>query len=336
MTYDINEDINKIKKSLDDSEVWLMYADVLQSKGDPIGELIVINHNLSILPSLPEGQNYYTLMGTRDNVRKIVEEQLREKGVSHVLQWNHGYPKEVYFKGTPKQRVLLEKEYPLIQPTETIGGNYRSFFKLIPGTRRHVDELWKDRLVVPRLRYQWFWTADGAIYFMRDGKPYFALTRENQNPLFKNLDVACKQLLNTRDYRVPDKDLESALADPSTEVFDLDGLNLNFYSDEYPYLKLSTANPRLDSLNEDERRLVDRVYGKGDDFDKVMAMLAERKLSTSRVYVPNPSYVREYASAGAIRRASWLLDSNFDADGHNFNNHFCLSGVVSSEPAGES
>jgi len=227
---------------------------------------------------------------------------------------------------------------------ETIRGDYRSFSKLVPGTRRHVDELWKDRLVVPELRTQWIWTVDGAIYFLsKDGKsqdlngrPHFALTRENQNPLLKILDEACEQLLDTRYYRVPSDDLEFVLADPSTEVFDLDGLRLSRYSDECSYLKQSTTDPKLDSLNKDERRLVERIYGKGDDFNKVMAMLAERKLSTSLVYVLNPSYVREHASASAIGRASWLYYYDFNADEHNVSNHIRLSGVVSSEPAGES
>jgi len=328
MTYDINEDINEIKKNLNDPQVWLMYADVLQSKGDPIGELIAINHNLNILPSLPEGQDAYSLMRARDNVRKILEEQLKEKGISGILRWDHGYPREVYFEGTSEQRVLLREEYPLIQPIETIRGDYRVFSKLVPGTRRHVDELWKNRFAVPKSKNYMFWTTDGAIYFMGDDKPYLAFTRENQNPLFKNLDVAYKQLLNTRNYRVPDKDLESALADKATEVFDLDELNLNCYSNEYVYLNLFTTDPKLYSLDGDDRRLVERIYGKGDDFN------------TRRVYVLNPSYVREHASAGAIGWASWLygfdFNSCFYAGRPGVNNHYALRGVVASEPAGES
>ena len=199
-----------------------------------------------------------------------------------------------------------------------------------------------DRLVVPELRD--FWTADGAIYFMRDRKPYFAFTREKQNPLLKNLDKANKKLLKTRNYRVPSDDLESALADPATEVFDLDRLNLinhspNFRPQEYFYLEAPT-NPKTYSLEDDLRRLVERVYGKGDDFYKVMAMLADGNLLTPRVYVLNPSYVRKHASASAIGRASWLSDfdliSGFNADVRGVDGHLALRGVVSSEPAGES
>ena len=329
-------DINGLRQNLGDHEAWLIYADILQSKGDPIGELIAIDHSLSILPRLPKEQNYYTLMGTRDNVRKILKKQLEEKGVSGILRWNHGYPEEVYFKGTHEQRVLLEKKYPLIKLIENILGDHRSFSKLVPGTRRHVDELWKDRFAVPELINHRFWTADGAIYFMRDGKPYFALTRENQNPLLNNLDESYKQIWETGNYPVSDKDLEFALADLSTEVFDLDGLSFSRYFDYYSCLELFTTNPRLDSLNEDERRLVERVYGKGDDFNKVMRMLNKRNWFISRVYVLNPSYVREHASASAIGRASWLYYYDFNADEHNVSNHIRLSGVVSSEPAGES
>ncbi|MDP3990201.1 MAG: hypothetical protein Q8Q01_03270 [archaeon] len=212
---------------------------------------------------------------------------------------------------------------------ETIQGSYRDFSKLVPGTRRHVDELWNDRLVNPELRNKWFYTADGAVYFTRDGKPYFAITRERSNPAFKNLDEAYKQLGETRNYRVPEEDLESALADPETELFELSKLNWN-----NSLLELSTKNPELDSLSEDGRRLIHRVYGK-DNFDEVMSMLAKR-WSITRTYVLNPDYVREHASAGAFGRASWLWNISFYADDYNISGHYRLRGVVQSESAGES
>ena len=262
------------------------------------------------------------------NVRKIVEEQLIEKGVSHVLQWNHGYPEEVYFKGTPEQRVLLREEYPLIQLIENIQGDYESFSELVLGTRRHVDGLWKDRLVVPELSDPILWTADGIICFMRDGKPCLALTRENQNPLFKN--EVYKRFLLPKNYHVPDKDLKSALADPSTEVFDLDELHLSRYSDEHSYLELSITNPKLDSLCGDNRRLVERIYGRGDDFYKVMRMMNKKNWPTSQIYVLSSDYVREHASAGAIGRASWLSYNAF-FDCYKYHSRERLCGVVSSE-----
>ncbi|MDP3990311.1 MAG: hypothetical protein Q8Q01_03835, partial [archaeon] len=82
------------------------------------------------------------------------------------------------------------------------------------------------------------------------------------------------------------------------------------------------------SLNDDQRRLVERVYGKGDDFEKVRAMLTERSEVKIRVFVLNPNYVRSHASAGAIGRASWLYYGGFNADVYNINDHDRLRGVV--------
>ena len=39
-------DIDGFRKNLGDHEAWLTYADYLQSKGDPIGELIAIDHTV--------------------------------------------------------------------------------------------------------------------------------------------------------------------------------------------------------------------------------------------------------------------------------------------------
>ncbi|MDP3990231.1 MAG: hypothetical protein Q8Q01_03425, partial [archaeon] len=140
----------------------------------------------------------------------------------------------------------------------------------------------------------------------------------------------------TRNYRVPEEDLESALADPETEVFELSKLGMNIYSNMRSYLELSTENFKLDHLNDDQRRLIHRVYGK-DNFDGIMSIdeiitrrFGKRWIRT-RTYVLNPDYVREHASAGAIGRASWLGNGNFDAVDFNINIRFRLRGVVSSE-----
>ncbi|MDP3990232.1 MAG: hypothetical protein Q8Q01_03430, partial [archaeon] len=85
------------------------------------------------------------------------------------------------------------------------------------------------------------------------------------------------------------------------------------------------------SLNDDQRRLVERVYGKGDDFEKVRAMLTERSEVKIRVFVLNQNYVRSHASAGAIGRASWLNSSSFSAVDYDIGSRNRLRGVVSSE-----
>ncbi|MDP3989646.1 MAG: hypothetical protein Q8Q01_00395, partial [archaeon] len=286
--------VAELKQNPNDWDTWLIYSDTLLRQGNPLGELIGLEHRLFFSPGHLEGNNYSALMEAREQARNDVEEDLKEKGVSRVLDWYHGLPRDVDFNGNNEQKAKLIRENPFIQLIETIRGGYKAFSKLVPGTRRHADELWQDRLVLHELREMGFYIADGAVYFLsKDGKsqhlggePYLALTREGSNPLLKNLGEAYKQLSETRDYRVPEEDLESALADPETEVFELSKLGLDRYYDDYSILEIPT---RLisQSLNDDQRRLVERVYGKGDDFEKVRAMLTERSEVKIRVFVLN-------------------------------------------------
>src|SRR3989344_8852243 len=86
-----------------------------------------------------------------------------------------------------------------IMSLETITGNLRDAYRqLQPGTMLHVDELMNERRthadeqVCKELRKQWFFTADGEIYFW-DGvskTSTLAITREAHNPVLQNLDVA--------------------------------------------------------------------------------------------------------------------------------------------------
>ncbi|MDP3989709.1 MAG: hypothetical protein Q8Q01_00720 [archaeon] len=322
--------VPELKQNPHDWDTWLFYSDLLQGQGNPLGELIALEHRLFFSSGPLVGSDHSALMEAREKARNGVKEDLKKKGVSHVLDWYHGLPRDVDFNGNNEQKSELVKWNPFIRCIGTIQGSYGDFSQLVPGTRRHVDELWNDRLVNPELRDKCFYTADGAIYFMRDGKPYFAFTRERSNPAFKNLNEACKQLQDNVNYTVSEEDLESALADPETELFELSKLNGN----NSFFTELSTKNPKLDSLSEDGRRLIHRVYGK-DNFDEVMSMLAKR-WSITRTYVLNPDYVREHASAGAFGRASWLGSNSFLASDCGINLHYRLRGVVQSEPAGES
>ncbi|MDP3990212.1 MAG: hypothetical protein Q8Q01_03325, partial [archaeon] len=233
--------VAELKQNPNDWDPWLIYSDTLQGQGN-LGELIGLEHRLFFSEGPLEDSYRSALMEAREQARNDAEEDLKEKGVSRVLDWYHGLPRDVDFNGNDEQRTELVKWNPFIRFIETIQGDYRAFSKLVPGTRRHVDELWQNRLVNPELREMGFYTADGAMYFMDKDKPYLALTRERSNPLLKNPDEAYKQFRKTRNYRVPEEDLESALADPETEVFELSKLGMNIYSNMRSYLELSTEN----------------------------------------------------------------------------------------------
>jgi len=216
---------------------------------------------------------------------------------------------------------------------ETIEGNLRdAYLQLQPGTMLHVDQLMNERQTNENLRNKGFYTGDGEIYFLDAGKtPTLAITREAYNPVLKNIGDAFEQLVNCGGYPVNKNDLEQALAATDTVQIALPNLRLLGDEKEWRYLAIGTTPSKYGRLNDEERKFVERVYGKGDDFIQNMKMLENAKIIETRIYVLNPDYVRKQAQEGAIARASWLQvffnNSDFNAGFYNINNHNCICGI---------
>lgn len=218
---------------------------------------------------------------------------------------------------------------------ETIRGNLRPLYKeLQPGTMQHVDQLMNQRFTYTKYRYECFCTADGGVYVL-DGAgktPSLAITREVHNPVLKNIDDAFEQLHQNHNYRPVQADVEQALAAPETVLIALPSLRLSGDEAEWGYLKIGTTPAKYDKLNDEERKLAERVYGQGDDFPKNMKMLKDAHIGGTRIYVLNPDYVREHAAEAAIARASWLDSfddpySYFYAVDRAFGGGSCVRGV---------
>ncbi len=213
---------------------------------------------------------------------------------------------------------------------ENIPGNLKDACKLsVPGKNRHVDEIMTERRTNEELRKLWFYTADGELYFMDGGKPKLAMTREPDNLVLRHIDDAFTQLTSGGNYVPHPAEAERAIKASTTEVFDLTKLNPKKYDNEFSFIEVSTTN--YNSLNPEQRRLAERVYGKGNDFVLNMAMLKQSGINTTRVYVLDPEYVKEHANRGPIGRGSWLnnfySDSSFIANDRNINNRGRLRGV---------
>ncbi|MEK6853073.1 MAG: hypothetical protein AABX64_00115 [Nanoarchaeota archaeon] len=225
---------------------------------------------------------------------------------------------------------------------ETITGNLRDAYRqLQPGTMLHADELMNERIDNPKLRDQWFYTADGEVYFLK-GKnktPTLAMTREAHNPVLQNIDAAFEQLINRRNYPVPQADFKQALAAPDTTLIALPKLRLSVYNAEFSYLPIGTTPAEYKTLNAEERTFTERVFGQGDDFVKNMEMLKNARIDETRIYVLDPKYVQKHASHGAIARVSWLYsfgdDSIFDAIDRDIYVHNRARGVRSGSEATE-
>src|SRR3989344_8362614 len=196
---------------------------------------------------------------------------------------------------------------------ETITGNLRDAYKqLQPGTMLHVDQLMNERRTNADLRNQWFYTADGEVYFLgAAGNPTLAMTREVHNPVLQNIDDAFDQLTRKQNYLPSQEDVQQALAAPETALIALPKLRLSGDEKEWRYLEIGTTPSKYKKLNDEERKLAERVYGKGDDFVQNMEMLKKAKIGETRIFVLHPDYVRKQAAEGAVARASWLYDFNY-------------------------
>ncbi len=185
----------------------------------------------------------------------------------------------------------------------------KAYNTAVPNTLRHVDELMTERRTSVELCRRTFYTADGALYFMDEKKPKLALTREPENLVLRHIDDAFIQLVFEGDYCPNPAEATSAIKARTTEVFDLSKLKLKTDDDdEFSFMEVSPTE--YDRLNPEQRRLAERVYGKGDDFVLNMKMLKEDDIDMTKVYVLNPKYVREYAKSSPIGRTGWL--NNFD------------------------
>ena len=222
----------------------------------------------------------------------------------------------------------------------TISGNLRDAYRQIqPGTMLHADELMNARRTSTDIQQSGFYTADGIIYFRDGNTPKIAITREEDNLVLRHIDEAFAQLTATRKYLPGPREAQTAIHATRTEIFDLTKLSLkDFYKQdikrEYGSLEISTTE--YGSLNPEQRRLAERVYGRGNDFIANMAMLKQEFIHGIIVYVLNPKSVWKEARESPIGQASWLcnysINSNFETRGRFVNPINSIRGVPRETP----
>ena len=226
------------------------------------------------------------------------------------------------------------------------------FSQLDSNTIQHADEITNARRANEELRNQWLWTADGTIYTIEQDSckhcgsdcsgpedAFLYLTRGKDNPIFKNIQEATRQLIHNYNYVPSKEDLEAAINSEDTLKAKLTDLNLQSYSSEWSYFEIDTK--KYGQLNPEQRKVAERVYGQGNDFQENMKMLRkEAGINTTRVYVLTPNYIKEHAEndsaiARACRLSNFDGDSYFDANGSYVGDpNYWLRGVpVSAEGA---
>ncbi|MBS3124300.1 hypothetical protein J4437_06765 [Candidatus Woesearchaeota archaeon] len=244
---------------------------------------------------------------------------------------------------TPKPPVVVA---PPQKKLETIIGNLRAYSQLEPGTLLHADELMAQQVLNPALREQAYYVADFALYTLEGtGKkktPTLWLARytaqEPNNLILNHLDDAVnssfEQLTQTHNYRPSLHEAQKVMEAQSTLKIDLTQLRLKKHDDEFGYIEISTTN--YNKLNPEQRKLAERFYGQGTDFDRAMATLKSAGINTTQVFLLNPTYVQKEA-VNPIGRAAWRDNfhngANSSAIGYNVGDSGGLLGVRRRLPA---
>ncbi len=192
---------------------------------------------------------------------------------------------------------------------ETIVGDLRAYSELEPGTFLHGDQLTAEQVQDTSLKRRVFYVADGPLYSLEGKKraPTLFLTREPDNLVLRHLNdevnSSFDQLVKTGNFRPSTEEARKAMEAKDTLRIDLTKLRLKGDSAEWGYVEISTTN--YDRLNAEERKLAERFYGQGTAFVAAMKALQEDAISSTRVFVLNPDYVRKEAVAGNVARAAW-------------------------------
>jgi len=187
-------------------------------------------------------------------------------------------------------------------------------------TIQHSDEIQRDRLTNKELCNLSFWTADFPMYVIEGKEAVLYMGRNRDNLIFDNITEAIPQLREKHNYFINDnKDIDSVIDSYTTFKFMLSKLKLKSSCSEWKYFEIDTE--KYHKLNEAQRVLAERVYGKEEMFESSMEMLNNSRIKNAKIYVLNPSYVKKILhnhNAKGIARGSFLDNfegnSNFGAD----------------------
>ena len=203
----------------------------------------------------------------------------------------------------------------LLAVLENLEGNLKDAYALaVPGTVLHIDELMNERRTNVSLRSVPFYTADGNLYFMRDGKPFWAITREPENLVLRHIDTAFPLLTQNNHYYPNPEEAAEALAADDTLLIDISQLGLNNRGNEGGYLTIGTSPEGYNQLNVEGRKVAERVFGSGEDFVQNMQMLRDAQIGDTRISLLIPAYVAQHASQRVLGRGSWLLSFYCNSD----------------------
>ena len=188
-------------------------------------------------------------------------------------------------------------------------------FKLLnPDTLQHAADISSERITQKELRKIWFWLADHTLWTIENQELVFYLGTRETNPVFKNIEKATKDLINTHKYSPPDADVEAIIAADSTLNISYSTLRLSVdevvetkYPKEFIYFEFEPANP---DLNEEEMKIVLRAYGRNGQFVSVMELFQRDCKLNPRVYLLAHDYaysqIKKYGPVSRVSRLTGI------------------------------
>jgi len=182
----------------------------------------------------------------------------------------------------------------------------------------------------PAFRNYFYFTSNFCMYVIektKSGKEEFLyFGKLTANPLFSNMEEACRQMLAHENYRVPREDVKKvfdSVKSGDTHRTRLASLKLKEFDPEFAYFEIDTRyywqSVKNGGLNRAQRDFAEKVFGEGKNFNRYMYLLTYHNIRKTRIYVLNPAYVMKHHKAGAgIARLCLLCDfyysSNFYAN----------------------
>jgi len=205
---------------------------------------------------------------------------------------------------TKNNQITSDIQMSLESITGPLAEAYKQFQ---PDTILHASEIMNERRTNEKLREQWFWTADSALYTVEEGEAILYFGNRDTNLIFENINEATKQLRETNNYRPEQADVERVINSVETGQtlrLNLSDLKLDRYNSEWSYFKISTS--KYNKLNDSQRAFAEKVFGEGTDFKTNMKMLKEADIESTRILVLNPKYVEKQASESPVSLTCWL------------------------------
>jgi hypothetical protein len=188
-----------------------------------------------------------------------------------------------------------------------------AFAQVTPNSIQEANKIQTRRRTQPEneenLRLEDFITGDGCVYNVENGKAVLYLTNTALNPILKedNVADAVRQITETGNYEVKLKDFERIKKRAPTR-FVLSDLKLTRSNNEMSFYEINPVS--YGRLNTEQRKLAERVHGKGEKFTKAMQMLNTPfkyiGQNTTRIYVLSPKYVQDVARDVPIARVGYL------------------------------